>query len=186
MSIERIASRYAKSLLDLAREKDKLEIVVADVRLFSEVIQNRDFYLLTKSPIIPPDKKRAVFSSLFSGKINELSFAFFDIIIRKGREQYLKEIASSFLKQYKKLKNITSVTLTTADKVSDENLVLISNQVKDSSNKSGQVEMNTKVDEELIGGFILEIEDKIYDASVKTQLAQLKKGILDNTYIKSL
>ena len=91
MSIARIASRYAKSLLDLAIENGKLEKVVDDIKLFQQTIGNRDLYLLIKSPIVRSDKKEKVFKALFENKIDALTSSFYDIIIRKGgKDTFLK------------------------------------------------------------------------------------------------
>ena len=185
MSVVRIASRYAKSLLELAQEQGKLETVKEDIATFNKVMENRDFALLVKSPIIQAEKKRSIFKSIFDGKIDELSAAFFDIIIRKGRESVLGDIAKSFDEQYRSSQNITSAKVTTATAMSSSQLDRIKASLS-SLDISGTVELETAENPDLIGGFVLEIEDRLYDASVKNKLAELKKEILDNTLIKSL
>jgi len=186
MSGIRIASRYAKSLIDLAKEQGKLDQTVDDIKLFQDAVSNRDLYLMIKSPIINGDKKRSVFKALFDGKINELTSSFFDIIIRKNRESALPEICDAFMEQYKTLKNITTATITTASQIDDAQLAKMKAEIINLGLASGTIELEKKVDPEIIGGFILEVQDKLYDASVKSKLANVKKEILDNTYIKSL
>lgn len=185
MSVVRIASRYAKSLLELAQEQGKLEVVKEDIATFNSVLENRDFELLVKSPIIQSEKKRAIFNSVFDGKVDELSAAFFDIIIRKGRESVLGDIAKSFQEQYRLSQKITRAKVTTASSMSANQLDRIKASLGELDIK-GAVELETAEDPKLIGGFVLEIEDRLYDASVKNKLAELKKEILDNTLIKSL
>ena len=85
MSISRISARYAKSLIDLAVEQNVLDQVVNDIQAFIGITKNRDFYLLLKSPIINTTKKLQIFKSIFEGKVNNITYSFFDIIIRKGR-----------------------------------------------------------------------------------------------------
>jgi len=186
MSNIRIASRYAKSLLDLAIEQGKLEKAVDDIKLFQDAISNRDLLLMVKSPIINGDKKRSVFKAIFDGKIDELTSAFFDIIIKKSRESALPEISQAFMAQYKVHKNITTATVTTAAPIDEEQLGKIKSEMVNLGLGSGSIELVKKIDPEIIGGFILEVNDKLYDASVKSRLAKVKKEILDNTYIKSL
>ena len=185
MSVVTIASRYAKSLLELAQEQGKLEVVKEDIATFNNVLKDKDFQLLVKSPIIQAEKKRAIFKSIFDGKVDELSSAFFDIIIRKGRESVLGDIAKSFQEQYRSSQNITRAKVTTASSMSSRQLDRIKSSLGDLDIK-GTVELETAEDPNLIGGFVLEIEDRLYDASVKNKLAELKKEILDNTLIKSL
>ena len=100
MSITRIASRYAKSLLDLSLEQNKLEKILEDIKLFQAYLGNRDLVLMFKSPIVNVGKKKAVVKALFDGKLDPLLLSFFDIILRKNREMYLPEIANEFVHQY--------------------------------------------------------------------------------------
>ena len=125
MSIHRIASRYAKSLVDLAVEQNKLERIKEDVSTFKEVTKIRDFYLLLKNPIVKTEKKAAIVKQLFEGKYDELTLAFLDILIRKGREAHLPEIAEEFLIQYKHIKHISSVKVTTAKPLTEAALKAI-------------------------------------------------------------
>ncbi len=186
MSVSRIASRYAKSLIDLAIDNDKLEKVVEDVRLLKNATEQRDFYLLIKSPIVKSDKKLKIFNAIFEERIDSLSSSFFEIIIKKGREKFLPEIADEFIEQYRELKNITIAKVTTAIPITESQVLRIKSELVKLGVATGTVELETTVDPEIIGGFLLEIKDRLYDASVKSKLANLKKEILDNTYIKSL
>ena len=87
MSEYRIASRYAKSLLDLAVEKGQLEEVNKDMLMFSNLVkENRDLLLMLKSPIVTHDKKLAVLNQIFEGKVNDLTLAILRILTRKQRE----------------------------------------------------------------------------------------------------
>ena len=186
MSVTKIASRYAKSLIDLASEAGKLETIYGDITGFKEAIGNRDLYLLVKSPIIKADKKQSIFKAIFGGKADELTIAFFDIMIKKGREQYLPEIADQVITQYNVLKGVTSATVITATELTTEHSEAIKKQLATMGVSGGRIELETKIDPSIIGGFILEVGDKLYDASVKSKLAGLKKEILDNSHIKSL
>jgi F-type H+-transporting ATPase subunit delta len=186
MSITRISSRYAKSLLDLAVERNELETIHQDMLLFQKMVSNRDLYLLLKSPIINATKKHSIFKSLFEGKVSGTTRAFFDIIVTKGREMYLPEITTEFMHQYKQLKKISVVHLTTATEISDTQLNDIKNKLLATSFTADSIEFVKKVDPEIIGGYIVQIGDNLYDASVKHKLAQLKKEFLDNEYIKAI
>jgi F-type H+-transporting ATPase subunit delta len=125
MSVHRIASRYAKSLLDLAVEQNKLEVITEDISSFQAALKNRDLYLLLKSPIVSVDKKKQIFKALFEDKYDELTLAFINILTTKGREQYMPEIASEYIHQYKHLKHISEVKLTTASAIDEKTLEVI-------------------------------------------------------------
>ena len=184
MSVVRIASRYAKSLLDLAKDQNVMDEVVSDMEGFSKMVENRDLYLLLKSPIINIGKKSEILNVLFDGKVNKLTKAFFDITLRKGREGYLPEIAREFLNQYKKMQGISSVKLTTATPISDSALESIKSKLLASDITDKSVEIETDVDESLIGGFVIQIGDKQVDASVAYKLSELAKSITNKEYAK--
>jgi len=185
MSVIRIASRYAKSLLDLAKDQNVMDEVVSDMEGFSKMVENRDLYLLLKSPIINVGKKGQIFDALFDGKVNKLTKAFLDIVLRKGRESFLPEIATEFMNQYKAMKGISSVTLTTAAPISSEALEAIKAKLLASTATDQVVDVETKVDESIIGGFIVEVGDKLIDASVSHKLAELAKAMTNKEYEKA-
>jgi F-type H+-transporting ATPase subunit delta len=185
MSVIRIASRYAKSLLDLADDQKAMDEVVSDMEGFSKMVENRDLYLLLKSPIINIGKKAEIFDALFEGKMTKLTKSFLDIVLRKGRESLLPEIAAEFINQYNKMKGVSSVVLTTASPVSAEALEAIKAKLLNSSATDQVVDVETKVDESIIGGFIVEIGDKLIDASVSHKLAELSKAMTNKEYEKA-
>lgn len=186
MSVIRIASRYAKSLLDLAVESNSVDTVLANVEHFSESVKNRDLYLLVKSPIVKTSKKEEIFKILFGDKYDKLTNAFLTIILKKGREAYLPEIAKEFLAQYKKYKGISSVKLTTATELSEQNLEAIKAKLLSSEITDENLDLETVVDPEIIGGFVLNIGDKLYDASIQHKLEKLRKSFSDNKYVSKL
>ena len=176
MSVSRIAGRYAKSLLDLAVEQGKLDTILGDVQSFKEATNNRDLFLMLKSPIINTDKKRSVVNAIFGDRLDQLTSAFVNIILTKGREEYLPEICDEFVNQYRGLKNITSATVTSAVALNDATLAKIKSKImSEMTNGAGEVEVITKVDPALIGGFVIEVGDKLYDASVAHKLGKLRK-----------
>ncbi len=186
MSVHSIASRYAKSLMDLSSEQGKMETVLNDIKAFKASLASRDLYLLLKSPIINTPKKIKCFEALFGGKFDEMTSAFFNIILRKGREMYLPEITDEFITQYKDRKEISTVELTTARPLSDDDIEKIKNQLLDSNVTGKSIDLDVKVDKDLIGGFVIEMGDRLYDASVRHKLEQVKKDFLVNDYEKSL
>ena len=186
MSVTRIANRYAKSLMDLAIERGELDAVLADVEDFKKVSENRDFELLLKSPIVSPDKKQNIFDALFEERYNKTTKAFLDILIKKSREYYLADIADSFVKQYKDMKRISSITLTTAGELSEAKLNDIKAKLLASKATMDNVDIQVQVDPAIIGGFVIEFDDKLYDSSVAHQLNLLRKEFSDNEYVAKL
>jgi F-type H+-transporting ATPase subunit delta len=141
-----------------------------------ESMKVRDLVLLVKSPIVHTSKKQEIFKLLFEGKYDKLTFSFLDIILRKGREYYLPNIAEEFMVQYRDHKGITPVKLTTATKLGKEQLAAIESKLLESDITAKTIELETNVDEDIIGGFVLNIGDKLYDASVSYKLEQFRKS----------
>ncbi|WP_187262168.1 ATP synthase F1 subunit delta [Pontibacter beigongshangensis] len=185
MSDIRVASRYAKSLIELAAEKNVLEQVQADLQLFSQVLsQNRDFKLLLQNPIIQSDKKLVILNSVFGKKVNPLTLSFFEIITRKRREPILEAVAVEFENQYNILKEIQPATVTSATKLTPALREQIIMQLTVQTGKS--IQLIEKVDSSLIGGFVLRVGDKQYDSSVRHSLNKLRNNFKDNPYINKL
>jgi F-type H+-transporting ATPase subunit delta len=180
MANYQVASRYAKSLLDLSIEKNELDKTYGDMETVSSALKSRELYLLFKSPIIKSDKKLSIVREIFTGKIDKMTLGFIELITSKGRESNLPEIVESFKDQYKIYNNITDVKVTTAVAMTNEAKASLEKALQDSSVTAQKVEINTSVKEDLIGGFVIEIGDKLYDASVKHKLSKIRKEFTEN------
>lgn len=186
MNNPRLAGRYAKSLLDLAIEQNSLEAVLTDVkRLQSITTGNRDFAALLRSPVVPADKKGKVIEAVITGKVSPLTFSFVQLLTRKSRESYLPEIVKAFTEQYNELKQIHHIKITTATEISDTLKTAIVDKVKLDAGIQN-VELETAVREELIGGFKLEMGGTLVDATILRDLKFVKKQFADNEYIQKL
>lgn len=179
----RLATRYAKSLIDLAIEKGQLEKVFADMQWLNAVCKsNRDFVNLLQSPIIKGETKKKILEAVTTGNISELTSAFNRLLITKGRESNLPEISNAFITAYKEKKNIQTIKLTTAAPVNDAVKAAIIAQVKKSAGFQN-VELEEKIDADLIGGFVLQVGDKLVDASVAYDLRSIAKQFENNDFI---
>lgn len=179
----RLATRYAKSLIDLAIERGELEKVFADMQWLNAVCKsNRDFVNLLRSPIIKGDTKKKILDAVTNGNISELTAAFNKLLITKGRESFLPEISKAFITAYKVEKNIQTIELTTAAPITDAVRNAIIAQVKKSAGFQN-VELEEKVDADLIGGFVLQAGDKLIDASVIYDLQTIAKQFDNNDFI---
>ncbi|HJT73377.1 MAG TPA: ATP synthase F1 subunit delta [Chitinophaga sp.] len=185
MQNPRLASRYAKSLVDLSSEKGQLEAVQADMLFVQQLSKtNPDVVALLKSPIIKPEKKQQILAAILEGRVNALTAAFVKLLVSKGRESNLPEIAVEFLKQYNVIKNITKVKITTAVPMDAATLEVIKKKVQAGSAK--QVELETAVNASLIGGFVLETEDKLFDASILRDLKDIRKQFAENIFVPAI
>ena len=114
---------------------------------------------MLKSPVITADKKYKIIQVLTEDKISKTTQTFIKLITSKNRESNLPEIINAFIEQYNRIKGIHKVKLTTATPVSDE--IKNSFITKIESSSINNIELETIVDEKLIGGFVLEMEGKL-------------------------
>jgi F-type H+-transporting ATPase subunit delta len=180
----RVASRYVKSLLSLAVTQGQLEKVHTDMKLFADVAdKSRDLGLMLKSPVIRHDKKLSILTAIFTGKVTPLTMAFIEILTRKNREPLLVEIANEFHNAYNVYKGIGKASVTTTTPLDEKTRSQFEAIVRKLADRK-EVELDEKVDKELIGGFILNVEDKQIDASIRNSLKKLQLKFSENPYIK--
>ena len=183
MQNTRVASRYAKSLLDLAVEKGKLEQVYHDMLYLQQLNKgSREFLNLLRSPVVKAGAKIKAINAVTKGKISDLTIAFTTLLINKTREANLPEVISSFIQQYKHKKNINTVKLTTAVPVSEDVKKQLIAQVMKTSNLQN-IELETVVDPNIIGGFVLQSGDKLIDASIAYELKNVSRQFENNDFI---
>ena len=179
----RLAGRYAKSLLDLAVEKDQLEPVYQDMVLMDTLIKaSPELGRMLKSPVIKGDKKEKILDALVKGRLGVISSSFTRLLVKKGRESYLPEIVTAFIQQYKDLRGIHIVSLVTAIPLTEELKSVIVKKISESAHLK-QVELRTKVNPDIIGGFILEVDAQLIDASILYDLNAIKKQFESNDFI---
>ncbi|MBD3636517.1 MAG: ATP synthase F1 subunit delta [Crocinitomicaceae bacterium] len=178
MAASKAAIRYATALLDLSEEMGNLEKVKDDMVLLDDLcVSNRDLLAFLHSPIIQTRRKLKVYDALFQGKIEEVTLKFLKLITKNKRENILPEITESFIQQYKKHKGILEVHVKSAIALENNVRDAIRAQVK--KHFEGEIEMHETIDQSLIGGFVVTVEDNQIDASIKSQLANLKNILLN-------
>jgi F-type H+-transporting ATPase subunit delta len=175
MSELTVASRYAKSLIDLSQEQKSFEDIKNDMNFFLQTLKaNPQLKAVLGNPIISHVKKIAILSDLFSGKVAQLSISFFNIMVNKGRGEVLYTTAQEFINQYNIIKHITKATVVSATALSDANKKVLLDEVRTAVG-GGEVILDAKIDPSLIGGFVLTIGDKQVDTSIANSLKKLKK-----------
>jgi F-type H+-transporting ATPase subunit delta len=186
MNNPRLAARYAKSLLDLAKEQNQVEAVFTDMKWLDKVCKsNPDFVAVLSSPIIKADKKQVILNAVTDSRVSTLTGSFISLLLRKTRESNLHEIVNSFIDQYNVLNNIKKVKITTASPLSDDLKAVIMANVK-TAMPSQNFEIETAVKDELIGGFTLETGGQLVDASILRDLKDIQKQFMDNEFIHKI
>ena len=184
MSDFRAASRYVSSLLGLAQEQGVLDEVHKDMQLIDKTCQaNYELVSLLRSPLIKHDKKKTILYKIFEGKVHHLTLAIIDIVTRKNREALLPAIAKEFHNAYNNFKGIQKATITSTIALDEEIRKESVELVKGLSGRK-TIELEEKTDDNLIGGFVLNVGDKQLDASLSSKLKALKLLFRHNPYVK--
>ena len=174
MSELTVATRYAKSLIDLAQDQKALEEIKADMGLFVATAKaSYELQAVLRNPIIAHDKKKKILEALFAGKVNKATIAFFNIMVNKSRADILYPTAQEFINQYNLIKNIVKATVVSAAPLSEANKQKLTDEV--TAITGSNVIIQTKVDPDLIGGFVLTVGDRQIDTSVAASLNKIKK-----------
>ncbi|AWW00725.1 ATP synthase F1 subunit delta [Arcticibacterium luteifluviistationis] len=173
MSDAVVAYRYAKALIDFAIEQKVVEDVNNDMKFFTDVCeQNSEFEAVMANPIVRHDKKRTILKNIFESRVNPVTYSIFDVLTRKNRESLIRSIASEFQKLYVKLNNIEQAIVTTVEPLTAAQREEFIKIVKDASGMT--VELEERIDKELIGGYVLRVGDTQIDTSVRKKINDLK------------
>ena len=185
MAQSKVAGRYAKSLYQMAKESQSTDLVLADMELYLHaLISNRDLAAAMHSPIIAGLKKLDILLAIFENRFQKITNLFIRLVVSKGRETELKEIAESYLHEYKRQLGIKEGKLITASALTEENRTAL--YAKAEKMAGSKVSITEKIDPTLIGGYILNVNDVQLDESVKTKLTKLREVILDQTYVAKI
>jgi F-type H+-transporting ATPase subunit delta len=167
------AYRYAKSLIDLANEKKITAEVSKDLALVKDVCsENRELMQILANPIVRHEKKFGILKSIFESRVNPVTFSLFSLLAEKNREGLLLSIVEEFQKLNDTQEGIQRAEVVSAVALSDEQRKEIIATVKKLTGKEAQLQ--EKINEQLIGGYVLKIGDTQIDTSVKKQLSNLR------------
>jgi F-type H+-transporting ATPase subunit delta len=179
MNQSKIGVRYSKALFSLALEKGLLNELKNDIQLVALACDEANFQRLLESPVVKTSQKKALFTKIFSGKVNPLTIKFLLMLADNRREASLEGISRDFIQMYREHSGIQAAKVTTAVPLDKETKELI-NQLIVKLFKT-QVELFTEENPALKGGFILRVGDQQIDASVNTKINQIKRKLIDTS-----
>ena len=182
MLVTKLARVYAKALYDLALETNSEDAVKADMESIGKLIsKSREFSTVLKSPVIKSKKKKAIFSEIFKSQISELSLKFVNLVISHGREQSLATIAVGYNSLYLAKKGILEASVTSAHELSDSVIAQLEKAITKEMGK--EIQLETKVNADILGGLILRVGDMQYNGSVASELQRLRLDFKKNLYV---
>ncbi len=175
MASTRAAIRYAKAILDLSYSKGVAEIVNANMILIENSFKaNLELSNFIQSPTTSVDIKENVLNEVFSN-VNEVTKNLFRLLRENKRFEIIVNIASDYIKLFDEMNNIEVATVTTAFPMDVALETKVLAKIATFSDKN--VSVNNLVDPTIIGGFILRMGDKQYNASIANRLQVLKREL---------
>lgn len=174
-----ISVRYAKAFFSAAKEKKMLDVLKSDIQMISDTCANSaDFILLLESPIVKSSKKAKLISTIFAGKVNQLTMNFLLLIVQNKREVYIPGICRNFLALSRQDQNIKSAVLVTATEMSKDTVENVATLIE--KELKTKVELSTETNKDIIGGLVIRLDDRQYDASIATQIKKIKQKLLES------
>ena len=177
MGFLNISNRYAKALLEIAKEKNTLDEISNDVKLILNTLKdNKDLKIALKSPIIKEVDKLSVLKEIFENRVSKESMQFIEFVLKKNRIEVLYDISKRFLELVDEIQGYVEVQVSSIDVLNENQKESLKKKLEVLTNK--KVRLSYIIDKNLIGGFKARVKDKVYDASVKYQLENLRKSFL--------
>lgn len=177
MSVYNVTSRYAAALMQLADEKELVAQISDDIDLvFNTLSGSKDLRSVLKSPVIKEQQKVDILTEVFGTKISKDSLNFLTFVVNKNREDLLYPIVKHFLELRDKKLGLINVQVTSAVDFTTDQIEKLKTKIEAITRKTAR--FSFKLDEDVIGGFLIRIDDTIFDASVRRQLELLKNKFL--------
>lgn len=185
MKDARAALRYAKAILNLAKDSKEETAVFNDMLLISTTIsENDEFEVMLRSPIVKSSDKINVLNAIFQGKVNNVTLGLFHLLQDNKRIEMLATIANQYAIIYDFDKHTQEAKVTTAVPLTKEvEQAVLAKIVALTGEKANLVNV---VNESILGGFILRVGDVQYDASISNYLNELKKEFDNSHYIPKI
>lgn len=180
MSQRTVARRYATALYEEADQTGVLEAVDEDVLMLRRSLEeNRKLSRFFESPVIPQEKKETIIQSLLGDRVEALVINFLQLLVQKDRETMTEAILDHYQSLRDEHRGIVDATVRVARPLADEDQEDLSAALEEWTGKSVRMEVEEAPD--LIGGLVVRIGDRVYDASVRNQLVELRDRLHETT-----
>lgn len=175
---ESSAKNYAKAMFDIASDMGKIEAIKSDLNVvYSSLLVDSDIYDFFKSSFIDGHLRMRILKKIYADKILEETFNLIAILIERDMISMLFAIIVEYENLCNEYYNIIIVKITTASNMTDtEDMNKLKNHITNMISDK-DIHFTFNIDENIIGGVVIEIEDVVYDYSVRRLLTELKSSI---------
>ncbi len=180
----RAAQRYAKAILDLAKDQNISELVNNDMETISKtIVASDELQDVLSNPVIKAEHMKNILLEIFKD-VHAVTLGAFDVLLENNRIALLKWVAQKYTFLYNEMNHIQVATVTTAIPLNAQLETMILNKIKDLTGNGAKI--INKIDSKIIGGFILRINDIQYNASIAANLSNLGRKFKNNTFISKI
>lgn len=176
---ELVSKRWAHALMELALEDSNIskEDILYELRTIAETIDSsEELKNVINNPSVSTEEKQIVLCKLFQSSIMPMVYNFMFVLNLRKRVGIISSIADEFQKELEEIKNIMRVNVTSAIDIADERKEDIKNKIAEKLSKDVIVDWN--VDNDIIGGLVLNINEIVIDNSIKHKLEDLSINIM--------
>ncbi len=171
-----ISRRYAKAILAHAAELGEERALYERMRILARSCATvPQLVRMLGNPMIAVEEKRRLVHDAGGGGAERSYDAFVRVVLENRRERLFLGMALAYMKLYRTVNNISVISITSAKPLSHAVYGRIYNDI--TARTHGTAEIEVRIDDSLDGGFIMQIDDRRLDASVKGQLEKIKRQL---------
>ena len=173
-----VSTTYGEALFELVAENNKEEEFLGEITALKGLLkENPEFGSLMNHPKILKEEKLKVLEDVFSGRISRELLGFLHLVVAKDRYGEIDGILDFFIGKVKQHQGIGIANVATAVSLNEDQKKEIENKLL-ATTPFDRMEMHYQVEEDLIGGMVIRIGDRVVDSSVKTKLFELQRELL--------
>ena len=174
-----VSKTYGDALFELAVESGQMDEMLEEARLISQILhEDNELSKLMNHPKIVKEEKIGILEQVFKGRVQDEVTGLMRMLVSKGHYGEMESVFAYFIDQVKEYKNIGTAYVTAPMPLSDSQKEQVKKRLLETT-KYVEFEMHYDVDTALIGGMVIRIKDRVVDSSIKTQLYELKRELLN-------
>ena len=173
--MEEIASVYARSLFEVAKEQDKLDKVRDELGEFADALnESRELQVFLFSPYFSTREKSDGLDKAISGA-DETTVNFLKLLIEKHRTPLLFRVRAELDELWEEENRLLPVTVTSAIELPKSTVKQIGDRIAEQTDR--KVELSSKVDPDILGGIVVQVGNSVLDASIRNRLENFRKQV---------
>ncbi|WP_432662596.1 F0F1 ATP synthase subunit delta [Wukongibacter baidiensis] len=171
-----VSRTYSEALFEVALEENKVDLFLDEISFVADTFKlHPEFFEIFKTPLVRVDEKKKIMEEVFGDKLSQEMNNFLKIVIDKRRGHFIQQIKSEYIKRVDQHKGIVNAVAITAVPLTEEDKTTLRNKLSVLTGKD--VKLSNDIDENVIGGILVKIGDKVIDGTIKGRLEEMKESL---------